>query len=148
MNFDDMRDALESLASVGNRHAAEDEVVVHVVRAYFEEMYPIEMEEARAAVEEEVQWDALKALIERKCEVHRRYWCNQAPYYVPAGVASYVEHDWKRVLNYHVLRNGDREQPLFLFLFLYRSDPTNDIALRCIALRTVDGMLSIEHDYM
>jgi hypothetical protein len=51
------------------------------------------------------------------------------------------------VVGFHILRNGDEDAPLFLFLYGYRSLHSERPEMHCLALRLIDGQPMIDHSY-
>ena len=132
------------------RLSAEDQVIVNLMQSYFAEMYAIERDDegqSHRSESDESMLKRLEASIQRQKEVHSRYWCNTSLFYEPCSTTTDPEHDWKRITNFKVLRNGDENGPLFLFLFAYMNIHVNEPRLHCYGLRTVGGKPMIEHQY-
>jgi hypothetical protein len=147
VNFNDMQDFWSRLSSVGIRHETEDEAVISVVRGYFAELVVVEELGARLDNADELTQEDLESLVAQKRRIHAKYWSNESTYYAPSSVASFVDHDWKRVVSHWVLRNGDADCQLFLFFYLYRDAVSDDLVPRCFALREKAGRTMIEHSF-
>lgn len=150
MKLTDMFNMMQRLRAAPVRLSAEDQAIVGFMESYFAEMYAIEKEEEGKVGRRESSETMLKRLdasIERQKNVHVRYWCNNAPFYQPSSTTSDPDHDWKRVTSIKVLRNGDDNAPLFLFVFGYLDTNINEPRLHCYAIRAVEGKPKIEHRY-
>lgn len=150
MKLTDMFNMMQRLRAAPIRLSAEDQTVVSFMEKYFAEMYEIEKEdEGKAGRREssEVMLKRLEASIERQKQVHTKYWCNHSPFYEPSSTTTDPDHDWKRVTSIKVLRNGDDNGPLFLFVFGYMDKNINEPRLHCYGIRAVDGKPMIEHRY-
>jgi hypothetical protein len=147
VNFNEMQNFWTRLSSVDVRHGEEDEAVVSTVRAYFAELVVVEETGARLDEADELGPDDFNSLIAQKRKIYDKYWINKSDFYVPSSVASFVDHDWTRVVSHWVLRNGDSDCPMFLFFYLYRDSVSDELVPRCLLLRQHAGRTMIEHSF-
>lgn len=150
MKLTDMFNMMQRLRAGPVELSAEDQGIVGLMEKYFSEMYEIEKEDEGKAGRRESSEAMLKRLdasIKRQKEVHARYWCNNSPFYEPSSTTTDPDHDWKRVTSIKVLRNGDDNGPLFLFVFGYMDTNIKESRLHCYGIRVVGGEPKIEHLY-
>jgi hypothetical protein len=135
----------------------EEAAVVAMVKKYFDELHVIEQQDAQYmnATLNDAYNDAnnakntraLEASIAKQRAVHAKFWCNAADFYQPISQSSDPAHDWTRIVSFKVLRNGDDDGPLFLFLYTYSEPAMTPPPLYCLGIRLVSDKPMIDHFY-
>ena len=135
---------LESLPEI---YSFTEKAVIKTLHAYYAEVFEIEKADTLYFESEEKEEGYSTKAIERKIEVHKRYWSNHALFYEPCSVSSEPRHDWSRISEIEILRNDDDDNQLFMFTAKYKSTSGTKLNLAYL-LKNINGDIFIEHSFM
>lgn len=140
-----MQRRLECLPDI---HKAEDIAVIETMHAYFSGLYAIELDDKAycAAKTEDETYE--EASIQRKMEVHGKYWSNMSEFYFPCAVLDQPNHNWECISHIVILRNNDEDNELFLFTAKYKEPKGKAASQVAYLLMFTDDQLMIEEKFV
>ena len=137
-------DRLNNLSEIYGRI---ETAVCGLVHRYYTEVYEIEMIEAGIITKSGFGGEQLASLLDKKKDVHKRYWSNQSSFYTPCSAGNEPEHVWGTLTNIEVFQNGDDVEPLYFFNAKKLREDGSLGGSVAFLIRILDGELFIEHEF-
>lgn len=141
--FEDMFKRVEGKANSGY---TVDDALSKFMKAYFAENFQIEQEYiAKNASGDKDFW---KVSIEKKIDIHKKYWCNLDEFWIPCSMSSEAKFDWNRVKDIEILRSEDDNNMQYLFIFKYiKSDESDYEPKKAYVLKLKENKLMIDQQF-
>ena len=137
-------DRLKNLPDLYDRIEA---AVCGLVHRYYDELFEVEKLEAEIIDSVGFDNDRLPALLNRKSEIHEKYWSNKSPYYQPCSAGNTPGHVWDSLANIEVLQNGDDENSLYIFKARKLCPDGSQGTSVAFILKLVEDQLFIDHEF-
>ena len=113
----EIREALSLIDRLQNLPDLYDRIEVAVcglVHRYYDELYEVEKIEAEIIDAVGFRDERLSALLNKKVEIHEKYWSNKSPFYKPCSAGNSPEHVWDTLADIEILQNGDDDNSLYI----------------------------------
>ena len=148
MDIIEATNMMRRLECLPDIHKAEDVAIIRTLHAYFNELYAIELQD-KAYADKGVEDEAYEQQsLDKKTEVHEKYWSNQSEFYQPCTIMNQPRHNWDHISHISILRNNDEENELFIFTAKYRESKGKSASNIGYLLAFVDDQLMIEHKFI
>jgi hypothetical protein len=146
----EVSEALKLIDRLNNLPEIYDRVetaVCGIVHRYYSEMYAVEVAEAEIINKTGFGAEKLSSLLDKKRDIHKKYWSNQSSFYTPCSAGSDPERIWETLTNIEVLQNGDAENSLYIFSAKQLSEDGSLGVSVAFQIKLIDGELFIEHEF-
>ncbi|WP_417526549.1 hypothetical protein [Marinomonas shanghaiensis] len=146
----DLEDAFNLINRIENLPQIYDEIekaICSVVHSYFQELLEVEEQEAVIMGKENYERSELTPYLNKKSEIHNKYWSNSAKFYQPCSSSSSPEHIWECLSDIEVLQNGDDENNLYIFKAKSKNPDNGLLTNKAFLLKLEDDKLLIEHEF-
>ncbi|WP_325892440.1 hypothetical protein [Grimontia sp. NTOU-MAR1] len=145
----DINDALNMIRRLENLPEIYDQIeraVCGVVHSYFQDMLEVERLEAEIMSSSDYNRDELEPHLEKKAEIHKKYWSNSSPFYQPCSSSSSPEHIWECLSDIEILQNGDDDCSLYIFKANLKDPDHGLVSKKAFILKLKEGHLYIGHE--
>lgn len=134
--FENVFSNIEHLSE--NRTLLENDVIKTIYQ-YFKDMHEIEIQSKDYFHHKNKS--LLNQLVNRKKDVHEKYWSNKDIYYQPCSLSTLDRYDWNKVSQIEVLQNYDSENRFATCRMVYDDD------IQIFMVKFKESGIFIEHHF-
>ena len=147
MNINEALDWVKRIENLPDIYSAIEDAVIAVVHSYYSELIEVEKLEAAIISRNDYEDQQLIGHMEKKKEIHERYWSNLAAFYQPCSSSSHPNYIWEALSDIEVYQNGDDDNQLFIFRGKYKDTNQGVVTLRVYVLKQTNNELKIEREF-